>query len=74
MTPNEKEDLYAVDLSAAEWRKSSFSNGGEQCVEIADLPGGGVALRDSKNPSLPALRYTIDEWDAFRKGVIAGDL
>ncbi|GAA2242006.1 hypothetical protein GCM10010232_31340 [Streptomyces amakusaensis] len=70
MTPN-KEDLYSVDLSAAEWRKSPFSNGGEQCVEIADIPGGGIALRDSKNPSFPALRYTAEEWDAFRKAVVA---
>ena len=74
MTPKRKEDLYAVDLSTAEWRKSQFSNGGEQCVEVANLPGGGIALRDSKNPSFPALRYTAEEWDAFRKGVIAGDL
>lgn len=74
MTPNSKEDLYAVDLSAAAWRKSSFSNGGEHCIEITDLPGGGVALRDSKNPGFPALRYTAEEWDAFRKGVVAGEL
>lgn len=72
MTPNAKEDLYAVDLSTAEWRKSPFSNGGEQCVEVADIPGGGIALRDSKNPAFTALRYTAEEWDAFRKAVIAG--
>ena len=68
--PSRKDDLYAIDLSDAVWRKSSYSNGGEQCVEIADLPGGGVAVRDSKNPSFPALRYTADEWAAFRQGVI----
>ncbi|AJT67455.1 hypothetical protein T261_5839 [Streptomyces lydicus] len=71
-TTSRKEDLYAIDLSGANWRKSPFSNGGEQCVEIADLPGGGVAVRDSKNPEREALRYTADEWHAFRRGVIEG--
>lgn len=67
-----KDDLYAIDLSAAQWRTSPYSNGGEQCVEITDLPGGGVALRDSKNVALPALRYSAAEWQAFRQGVIDG--
>lgn len=73
-TPSRKDDLYALDLSGAAWRKSPFSNGGEQCVEITDLPGGGVAIRDSKHPEREALRYTDDEWTAFRKGVIEGAL
>jgi hypothetical protein len=73
-TTGRKDDLYAIDLSAARWRKSRFSNGGNQCVEITDLPGGGVALRDSENPGFPALRYTAEEWDAFRKGVLSGEL
>ncbi|MCP9209239.1 DUF397 domain-containing protein [Streptomyces cucumeris] len=69
-----KDDLYDIDLSTAPWRKSSFSDGANGCVEITDLPGGGVALRDSKNPDFPALRYTAAEWDAFRKGVLSGEL
>ncbi|KAK1180482.1 DUF397 domain-containing protein [Streptomyces sp. NBS 14/10] len=73
-TPGRKDDLYAIDLSAAKWRKSRYSNAGNQCVEITDLPGGGIAIRDSKNPAFPALRYTAEEWDAFRKGVRSGEL
>ncbi|MFI0736084.1 DUF397 domain-containing protein [Streptomyces sp. NPDC021225] len=69
-----KDDLYAIDLSAAPWRKSSFSDGGNGCIEMTDLPRGGVAIRDSKNPAFPALRYTAAEWDAFRKGVLSGEL
>lgn len=70
----DKSELYALDLSDAQWRKSPYSEGGEGCVEITDLPRGGVALRDSKNPARPALCYTAEEWDAFRKGVIEGAL
>ncbi|WKX72114.1 DUF397 domain-containing protein [Streptomyces sp. XD-27] len=69
-----KDDLYAIDLSTAQWRKSPFSDGGNQCVEITDLPGGAVAIRDSKNPERPALRYTAEEWTAFRRAVIEGAL
>ncbi|MER7047426.1 DUF397 domain-containing protein [Streptomyces jumonjinensis] len=68
-----KEALYAVDLAGAEWRKSSFSAGESDCVEVAALPGG-IAVRDSKNTGLPALRYTATGWAAFCSGVVAGDL
>lgn len=33
------------------WRKSTYSDTqGNACVEVAGLPGGGIGLRDSKNP------------------------
>lgn len=67
-----KADLYAYDLSGATWRKSPYSAGEGQCVEITDLPNGAKAVRDSKYPHLPALRYTAGEWQAFRQGVIDG--
>jgi uncharacterized protein DUF397 len=42
-----------MDLSTANWRKSSFSAGGsDNCVEVAMLPGT-VAIRDSKDPHGP---------------------
>ncbi|WKK22192.1 DUF397 domain-containing protein [Streptomyces olivoreticuli] len=71
---NRKEDLYAIDLTGATWRKSPASNTNDHCVEIADLPDGGMAVRDSKNPHRPDLRYTADEWAAFRTGIINGTL
>ncbi|MEV1008495.1 DUF397 domain-containing protein [Streptomyces sp. NPDC049881] len=74
MSTTPKEDLYAIDLSGAEWRKSPLSNGPEQCVEITDLPGGGIAIRDSKNPEREALRYTAAEWSAFKGGILNGSL
>lgn len=53
------------DLSAAKWFKSSRSAGGKDCVEVAHLDGGSVGVRDSKNPTGPALVFTPSEWDAF---------
>jgi hypothetical protein len=63
-----------VDMSDVSWRKSSFSgSAGSNCVEVANLDGGWVAVRDSKDPSGPALLFTPAEWDAFRKGILAGE-
>jgi hypothetical protein len=69
-----KVELYAYDLSGSAWRKASASGAEGNCVEVADLPGGGKAVRDSKRPEIAALRYTAAEWAAFREGVIAGEL
>jgi len=37
------------------------------------MPGGGVAVRDSKDPDGPILRFTAAEWAAFVEGVAAGE-
>ncbi|WP_369215529.1 DUF397 domain-containing protein [Streptomyces flavofungini] len=66
-----KEELYARDIGEAQWRKSSYSL--LICVEVAEIGGGAMALRDSKNPGLGDLRFTPEEWAAFRDGVRAGE-
>jgi Domain of unknown function (DUF397) len=57
---------------ALAWRKSSLSAQQDNCVEAADLPGGGRAVRDSKDPNGPALRFTSNEWQTFIDGVKNG--
>ncbi|GGM53603.1 toxin [Longimycelium tulufanense] len=58
----------------ATWRKSSRSNGsGGECVEVAHMPGM-TAVRDSKNPTGPALAFGPAEWAAFRDTVKSGRL
>lgn len=53
------------DLSQAHWFKSSRSKESTACVEIAYLTNGSVGVRDSKNPTGPALVFAPEEWDTF---------
>ncbi|MFI2030869.1 DUF397 domain-containing protein [Streptomyces buecherae] len=66
--------MNSPDLSAAMWRKSSYSgdNGGN-CVEVAPGFPGVVPVRDSKDPDGPALAFDASAWAAFVAGVKAGD-
>jgi hypothetical protein len=64
-----------VDLANVQWHKSSASNGnsGTGCVEIAYLSDDGVALRDTKDRTLPPHRYPTAQWSAFLAGIRAGE-
>ncbi|AEV81055.1 regulator [Actinoplanes sp. SE50] len=62
-----------VDLSRAEWFKSTRSGAdSDNCVEVAFVDGA-IAVRDSKNQSGPALIFTSAEWDAFVHGAKDGE-
>jgi hypothetical protein len=61
--------LPAETLSMVEWRKSRASNPSGDCVELAGLVGGGVAVRNSRDPRGPALIFTRAELAAFLRGV-----
>ncbi|MEV2224022.1 DUF397 domain-containing protein [Nocardia vinacea] len=61
------------DLAGAEWFKSRHSGAAENCVEVAFLLNDGVGVRDSKNPSGPALVFTPAEWSAFTAATTRGE-
>ncbi|MEU9411622.1 DUF397 domain-containing protein [Streptomyces sp. NPDC048281] len=73
MTNGKKTGLYSSDLCGARWAKSSKSGGMGNCVEVAHFGDGAVVLRDSKNAAMPPLRFTAEEWAAFRDGVRDGE-
>ena len=54
--------MTEIDLSRAEWRKSSYSGQSGNCVEVARNLPGLVAVRDSEKP------------DGAKAGDLAGDL
>ncbi|MBQ0894225.1 DUF397 domain-containing protein [Micromonospora sp. U56] len=60
------------DLTGAVWRKSTRSNNGGDCVEVADNLPGIVGLRDSKNPAGAVLAFSPREWSRFVASVKHG--
>lgn len=62
------------ELATARWFKSSRSNGQNNCVEVAFLDSGGVAVRNSRDRGQgPVMVFTHDEWDAFIGGAVDGE-
>lgn len=59
-------------ISHDRFRKSSFS-GGTGCVEVRLLLDGRIAMRDSKDPSLPPNDFSATAWTAFLAGIRAGE-
>ncbi|RGD56614.1 DUF397 domain-containing protein [Kitasatospora xanthocidica] len=57
----------------AVWRKSTYSNGDGDCLEVADGVAGVVPVRDSKDPHGPVLGFAPEAWWSFVAGVQAGD-
>ncbi len=72
--PTEKiTEAPAALLELLSWRKSAASNPNGDCVELAPLPAGGVAVRNSRAPRGTALIYTRAEIEAFLRGAKAGE-
>lgn len=61
-----------TDLRDAQWHTSTRSSSQGQCVEVACNLPGVVALRDSKDPSGPALVTAPAAWRAFTDAVKDG--
>ncbi|MEU2667649.1 DUF397 domain-containing protein [Streptomyces sp. NPDC007164] len=57
------------------WYKSSYSNNGGNCIEVAAnlvAPLGVVPVRDSKNPGGPVLNTSAASFASFVAGVRTG--
>jgi hypothetical protein len=70
---NPRGGTTATDLVGARWQKSRRSNSQGACVELARLADGGIAVRNSRFPQGPVLRYTQAELRALIEGVKEGD-
>lgn len=66
-------EVSAGQLRGVAWRKSDRSNPQGNCVELAQLVDGSIAVRNSRNPGGPALIYTRPEISAFIQGAKDGD-
>ncbi|MFC4585384.1 DUF397 domain-containing protein [Sphaerisporangium corydalis] len=55
----------ASEIPGVSWRKSAYSNPSGNCVEVATLPQGDIAVRNSRHPAGPALVYSRGEMAAF---------
>lgn len=65
--------MAATQIPGVVWQKSRHSNANGTCVELAQLPGGDVAVRNSRFPDGPALIYTRAEIESLILGVKDGD-
>ena len=64
-----------IDLSSAQWRKSSYSGSSNaDCIEVAPGLSGIVPVRDSKDPNGSALLFSPDAFGAFVRAVKSGQL
>ncbi|MFJ9963174.1 DUF397 domain-containing protein [Streptomyces avermitilis] len=70
--PTAPNGVQASSLAAC-WIKSRHSNAEGNCVEVAALGGGGIAVRNSRDPEGPALVYTSAEVAAFLAGAKDGE-
>ena len=65
--------MQATRLDQAIWRKSQHSNPSGNCVELAELADGGIAIRNSRYPAGPALICSRAEVAAFLRGAKDGE-
>lgn len=57
-----------VGMAGIWWRKSSYSGGDNNCVEVG-AANVGVAVRDTKNQQDSALHFSAGAWQAFTESI-----
>ncbi|SUD49543.1 Domain of uncharacterised function (DUF397) [Nocardia otitidiscaviarum] len=58
----------------ADWRKSSYSNGSGNCVEVGFYADGTIGVRDTKQHGHgPVLRFHPEAWASFVVSTAAGE-
>ena len=62
------------NLTHATWRKSSFSTEQGDCVELAPLDDGTIAIRNSNHPAAGVVYLTRTEMNAWIQGIKIGEL
>ena len=65
--------MSSTELRDVQWCKSGRSSAQGNCVEVARLPSGEVAMRNSRHPEGPALVFTWREFEAFVLSAKDGD-
>ncbi|MEU9098018.1 DUF397 domain-containing protein [Streptomyces sp. NPDC048361] len=67
--------MRPIDLSAATWRKSSYSNSdGGACIEVSDDFAAFIPVRDSKTLDGAVLVIPAGGWSSFVAAVKDGEL
>ena len=64
--------MHDLDLSRAQWRKSSYSGNSGNCVEVATNLPDLVAIRDSKDSDGSRLLVSAASWRVFVRDLKAG--
>lgn len=62
----------AEELAQAPWRKSTWSESANGCIESAPITGH-IGVRDSKDPHGPVQLYTASQWTRFVSAVRTGE-
>lgn len=62
-----------VQFEDKDFKKATFSHGGKKVCVMVAIKQEGVGVRDSKDTEKTTLQFTLPEWDAFIKGVKAGE-
>jgi len=64
--------MASADETGPRWRKSSYSTFDSNCVEVAEVNGPLIGVRDSKDPDGPVLVFGWSPWWEFVRHIRTG--